>query len=196
MQTKELTVTPLTWELLEQTVELCDQCVGKNLYTKAEFAEVMERKDRQIFLLLTPKGKVAAYIYFRLTDIEGVERLAKQSFRQFKEKGFTPYLLFGILQSIGVREEYRHCGLSEKLIEIYLQSLLKDTEADIAIGVFWKPNGIAPMESVLKKYGFFYLTDSPNVWYDNENLVCPVCKGRCRCDAAIYYKLLERNEKQ
>lgn len=196
MQTKDLTVTPLTWELLEQTVELCDQCVGKNLYTKAEFAEVMERKDRQIFLLLTPKGKVVAYIYFRLTDIAGAERLAKQSFQQFKEKGFDPYSLFGILQSIGVREEYRHCGLSEKLIEIYLQSLLKETAADIAFGVFWKPNGIAPMESVLKKYGFSYLTDSSNIWYDNENLVCPVCKGRCRCDAAIYYKLLERNEKQ
>lgn len=196
MQTEELTLTPLTQELLEQTVALCDRCVGKNLYTKAELTQAMEGKERQLFLLVTPEKKVAAYAYFRLTDIAEAERLTKQALRQFEEKGFKEHSLLGLIQSIGVCEEYRHQGLSKKLVEIALQWLLENTEADIAFGILWKPYGKAPMEAVIKKCGFSYLTDSQNVWYDNENLVCPVCGGRCSCDAAIYYKLLERNAKQ
>lgn len=196
MFAEELTLTSLTQELLEQTIKLCDKCVGENLYTLSEFAEVMESRDKKIFLLVTPKGKVAAYIYFKLADITEAEGLSRQSLQDFNEKVFKKNSVFGILQSIGVCEEYRNYGLSERLSEIYMKWLLENTDADIAFGVFWKPNGKAPMESVLKKFGFSYLTDSKNLWYDNENLVCPVCNGRCRCDAAIYYKLLERNEMQ
>ena len=60
MFAEELTLTSLTQELLEQTIKLCDKCVGENLYTLSEFAEVMESRDKKIFLLVTPKGKVAA----------------------------------------------------------------------------------------------------------------------------------------
>lgn len=196
MLTEELTLTPLTQELLEQTVELCDKCVGKNLYTKAELSEVMNEKERWVFLLVTPKGKVAAYVYFRLTDMAEAERLTKQSLQKFEEKGFKKHSLLGLIQSIGVCEEYRHCGLSKRLVEISLQWFLENTGANIAYGILWKPHGKAPMEAALKEHGFSHLTDSKNVWYDNEKLVCPVCNGRCRCDAAIYYKLLKRNEKE
>lgn len=196
MQTEELTLTPLTQELLEQTVALCDRCVGKNLYTRAELAQAMEGKERQFFLLVTPERKVAAYAYFRLIDIAEAERLTKQDLRQFEEKGFKEHSLLGLIQSIGVCEKYRHRGLSKKLVEIAFQWLLENTGAELAFGILWKPNGKAPMEAVIKKCGFSYLTDSQNVWYDNENLICPVCGGRCSCDAAIYYKVLERNAKQ
>ncbi|MGN1231726.1 MAG: hypothetical protein ACI4TP_07480, partial [Anaerotignum sp.] len=122
------------------------------------------------------------------------EKLSKQALQQLDSQVFQPRSLLGILQSIGVSEEYRQHGLSQILVEAYLQWLISRTEADIAFGVFWKPNGKAPMAPILQKFGFYHLIDSKNVWYGNEELVCPVCGGRCSCDAAIYYKILERNE--
>lgn len=196
MLSENVTLTFLTRELLVQTVDLCDCCVGKNLYTKAELAETLEREDRQIFLLVTDKRKVVAYIYFKVTDIVEVQQMTQRSLLQFNEKIFSSYSLFGILQSIGVCEEYRNLGLAKELVGVYLQYLLKETAAEVAFGFFWKHNGIVPMELVLKKFGFSYLTDVKEFWFSNENLICPVCNGRCSCDAAIYYKKLERNEQQ
>ena len=50
------------------------------------------------------------------------------------------------------------------------------------------------MEKNLKKFGFCYLVNSKRVWYDKKELICPICNGRCKCDGAIYYKILERGE--
>lgn len=194
MLTKELTLIAMKQRWLEQTLALCDKCVGEHLYTRADFAQVIERDDQEVFLLLTPAEKVVGYIYCRLIDVREAEQLSKQSLQQLDNKVFKACSLLGILQSIGISEAYRQQGLSNILVEAYLQWLWRKTAADIAFGVFWKPHGKAPMGSILENFGFYHLTDAQNVWYDNENLICPVCHGRCRCEAAIYYKILERRE--
>lgn len=186
--------TPLTQERMGKALELCDACVGKNLYTKADLADVMDSSEKQFFFLMTPDETAAAYIYFRLINLEEAERLSKLRLLQMGHPAFEETALIGNLQSIGVRPEYRHQGLSKRLVERYLQWLMNESKADMAFGVFWKPEGKVPMESTLKKFGFHHLVDSPRVWYDKKDLICPVCRGRCSCDAAIYYKVLERKE--
>ena len=69
---------------------------------------------------------------------------------------------------------------------------LRETDAALAVCIAWKINGFVPLADNLTGCGFQYITDSHLVWYDHEDLVCPYCKGRCKCDAAVYYKMLER----
>lgn len=187
--TGKLTLERLQPAYVEEAARLCDRCVGKNLYTKEYLAKVIHKRGHYYSLLMTPEKKIAGYIYYYLADLEEAAALAK-----LPPERLAPILpkqsqLFGVLRSIGVDEAYRQSGLSLKLVEHYLEQLRK-TGADIAFGVFWKPAGTVPMERTLTRFQFHHLTDSRLIWYDNEDLVCPFCKGRCRCDAAIYYKKL------
>lgn len=193
MATEELVLTALTPELLAEAASLCGECVGENLYTEAQLAEAVGKRDEQFYLLMTPEGSAAAYIYFRLIGLTEAERLARYPLG-VESPIFRREVVIGNLQSIGVRREYRNHRLAERLVDTFLSWLIRESDADMAFGVFWKPEGRVPMEPVLKRFGFCYLTDSKKVWYDKKDLICPVCRGRCCCDAAIYYKLLERKE--
>lgn len=168
---------------------LCGRCVGKNLYPEEYLAEVIHKPGHYYSVLMTPEKRIAGYIYYYLTGLQEAAALAKLSPEQIPALPTGRSPVFGVLRSIGVDEAYRRNGLSVKLVEHYLEQL-HGAGADVAFGVFWKPDGSVPMEKTLKRFGFSHLTDAHLIWYDNEDLVCPFCKGRCRCDAAIYYKIL------
>lgn len=196
MPDMNLQLISLTAELVETALELCEACVGKNLYTKEMLLKAAEDPKQKFLLLVTSENKPAAYFYFRLIEIEEAEKLAKMSLDKLKKMTGKEHPLFGILQSIGILPGYRNRQLSNYLVEQCLQWFLEETEADIVIGVCWKPDGKVPMERTLKRYGFSHLEDVKRLWYDREDLVCPVCLGRCECDAAVFYKRLERNVAQ
>lgn len=192
MSKDDLTLVPLTRELIEPTIAMCGECVGKNLYTEEMLLKALERPEEKFLLLVTPENKPVAYLYIRLIGIEEAEQIAKLSLSKLKELTGKDTPLIGNMQSIGVLPEYRNHDLSKYLIELGLQWLTEETEADIAFGVCWKPYGKVPVEKTVKSFGFSHLADSRRVWYDRTDLICPVCKGRCECDAAIYYKRLDR----
>lgn len=184
-----LTLERLTAACVEEAAALCDRCVGKNLYTRQYLAEVIHKPGHYYSVLMTPERKLAGYIYYYLAGMEGASAVAKLPPEQLPVLPAKQSPVFGVLRSIGVDEAYRRNGLSVRLVEHYLEQLHR-AGADMAFGVFWKPGGSVPMEKTLKRFGFSHLTDAHLIWYDNEDLVCPFCKGRCRCDAAVYYKIL------
>lgn len=127
---------------------------GENLYTKSIIEATIKQQNQQFFLLITPQKKAVAYIYFKLITLREAELLSKKSLSKLKQIVKKDDLIIGNLQSIGVLAEYRKCKLSEYLMKVYLEYLLKNTQADIAFGVFWKKNGEIPMEKNLKNLGF------------------------------------------
>lgn len=180
----------LNQEYLEDAVLLCDQCVGKNLYTAEYIQSLLDKPDHYFYLLLSPEGKAIAYIYFFCTDIEEAARISNISVEQIAKACGKQAPVIGNLQSIGISMQWRGLGLSNQLISFSLEQLHTKLQADMAFGICWKPKGTVPMASTLSRFNFQYLTDAHGVWYEKDNLVCPYCEGRCLCDAAIYYKLL------
>lgn len=177
---------------LDLAVTLCGECVGKNLYSRDLLAAVVDAPYQQYYFLLTPEGETAGYIYFHAASLDSMaalSRIPRERLAVISEKKAP---VIGNLRSIGVVKAYRHRGLSEELVRFYLERLQNDWSADTAFGVFWKPNGHIPMERTLTAFDFIHLGDSSRVWYDNDELICPVCGGRCRCDAAIYYKPIRK----
>jgi len=180
----------LTEEYLDRAAELCAQSVGQNLYPKSYIASVMDRPEHYFNLLLSPEGGVVGYLYFHLCSLEETAAEAKLPVETLAVISPKKHPVVAKFQSVGVDPAYRKLGLARQMVEECLEQA-QEARADVALCMAWKYNGYVPMGDNVLACGFQYLTDSHLVWYDNENLVCPHCTGRCKCDAAIYYKTLE-----
>lgn len=194
MSDKEFILTSLTREFIDETVALCEESVGKNLYDRKVFENAVDSSDSHIFLYLTKDRRVAAYLYVGVIDFEEAVAISKNDLKELEVLSGKKSPKIAHFKSIGVRPEYRMHGLAEKLMFAADDWFYNDTDADAAIGIAWKPNGKAVMDKILVELDFSYLTDLKMFWYDNEEMYCPVCKGRCRCDAALYGKMLTRDK--
>lgn len=182
----------LTKAYLYEAVKICNECVGENLYSFAYLSSIMNQPNHYFYFLMTPEREIAGYIYFFLTELESMNSLLKRSKEELRLISKRKNPIIGNLQSIGMAQKYRHHKLSTVLVRFYLEQLQTHQEVVAALGMFWKIKGFVPMEKSLTAFDFIYLGDAHRIWYDNKDLICPYCEGRCQCDAAIYYKPLEK----
>ena len=183
----------LTEEYLSRTAELCGQCVGENLYPESYIASIMEKPGHFFELFLTQEDEIAGYCYSYLTTLEEAAASAKLPVDVLAAVSPDKNPVVTKIQSIGIAPAYRNQGLGRQMLERTMERL-RETDAAIAICIAWKINDFVPLADNLTGCGFQYLTDSHLVWYDYEELVCPYCSGRCKCDAAVYYKIMERGD--
>lgn len=179
-----LTVQPLTQADLDQVTALCGQCVGENLYPRSSLAAILNSPDHYFSLLRAPEGKIAGYIYFHLSTLEAAAAEAKLPVEALAPIAPVEQPVVAKFQSIGTAPAYRYRGVARRLVDLALEQA-RAAGADTAMCLAWVTKGRVPMGGNLLASGFSYLRDAHRVWYDNENLVCPYCKGRCTCDAAI-----------
>ncbi len=174
--------------------DLCDRCVGKNLYPRPYLAEICGEPDHFFYLLRSPDGQAAGYYYFHLTDLAGMARYTRLPLAQLTDL-CRPNPRVAHLRSIGILEAYRREHMSVCLVRYFLRMLETELHADMAFCVCWKPQGKIPVTRSLEAFSFRHLADVARFWYDVPELECPICRGRCRCDAAVYYKLFEGGSK-
>lgn len=181
----------LTGEYLGRVAELCGQCVGENLYPESYLASIMEKPGHFFDLFLTGEDEIAGYCYAYLTSLEEAAAAAKLPADVLATVSLVKNPVVANIQAVGTAPACRNQGLGRQMLERMLERL-RETDAALAVCIAWKINGFVPLADNLTGCGFQYITDSHLVWYDHEDLVCPYCKGRCKCDAAVYYKMLER----
>ena len=185
-----LTVRPLTQEDIPSTLNLCDACVGKNLYTYTELSSAIEAEDRFFYLFTAPNGETAGYIYFYLTSVDDLASYAKLPRQELLSvsHGAGPV---GKIQSVGVREDFRRYGLAGKMVDAALE-VLSSLSVSTVFVVCWKPGQTVPLQRTMEECHFTHLTTAKKIWYDDPDLICPYCSGRCKCDAEVYYKSLDK----
>ena len=182
-------VEPLKQDTVSVAADLCDRCVGKNLYPTEYLREICGRPEHFFFLLRTPEGKVAGYYYFQLTDLDGMAAFTKLDRQSLS--GLCPAdAVVANLRSIGILEDFRGGTLSLDLVGYFLNLLQTKLHADLAFCVCWKPQGRIPVNRSLDVFHFRHLTDVERFWEAVPDLECPCCDGPCQCAAAIYYLLL------
>lgn len=196
----EFYLRPLKKEDIEETLQLMDQCVGENLYQKAELEQTIGRQDRALLLLKTAEEELAGYIYYYLTSADQIAedaRLAVQKIRQVCGQGALAPVresrsvrkpqLVGKLQSVGIKEAFRRQGLAVLMMEYALAQFAGKGVENVFI-ICWNAGGKVPLEKALQKCQFVHLSSAKQIWYDKKDLFCPYCKGRCKCDAEVYFK--------
>lgn len=182
-------LAPLSTEEISEARSLCDECVGENLYGEEEIAATIGASDSFLYFLKKEQDEKVGYIYFYLTDEEYIANYAKLDVELLRAVYAQPNKKVGKIQSVGLKEEYRGMGLATQMI-LFILNELKKLCIDITFIVCWKPAGTVPLGKTLSECRFSYLTEAKKVWYDDTELICPYCKGRCLCDAEVYYKLL------
>ncbi len=180
---------PLTFEKIGIALALCEKCVGQNLYKKEELELAIIDPDRFFFLAFS-KEELVGYIYFRLTDVESIASAVR-----FDKTRILPLCgenaVIGRIQSVGVDERFRGCGIASLMIE-FASSQFVSRNVDICFVVCWKINDRIPLKNSMETSRFTFFDFAYNIWYDIEDLFCEYCDGRCRCDAALYYKFLNK----
>ena len=184
------TIHPMTEKYLDEVTELSSQCMGQNMYPRDFIASVMDKPRHFFHILLTPEGELAGYFYFFLTDLETVSAAAKLPVETMAAISDAEEPVIARFQALGIVPAFRNLGLARRLLILALEEVER-AGADSAVAIAWKMDGFVPIADNLLGCGFQYLTDSHLVWYDMEDMICPYCKGRCKCDSAIYYKKLK-----
>ena len=181
----------LTMDDLDATISLCNKCVGENLYSEKELKRAIEDPEHFFYLLMTEEQEIAGYIYYYVTDLQSVADYTKLDIKLYHnlKQGKTEKVCK--IQSVAIGELYRGSDLSVDLIDFALKRI-KDIQiqVEIVFGVCWKMGDYVPMKKTLCQCGFNFFSEAKRIWYDDTKLICPYCKGRCRCDAEVYYKCL------
>lgn len=187
-------ISPMKPDEIDDVLALCDYCVGANMYSRKVLEDAIDRPGYYFFVLHSPEGEMAGYNYFFLSNLEEMSEFTKRPVDHLARMSSAEEPVIADIRSLGIAENFRHRGLALAFMGWELEFLKKETSAHVAMGAFWKPNGKYAMEWSLKAFPFQYLEEAPLVWYDTPDLYCPVCKGRCRCDATIYYVQLRGEE--
>ena len=185
---------PLRREEIDEAQRLCDACVGKNLYAREEIAAAIDARDRFFYLLKNEKEETVGYIYYYLTDEAYIAKYAKLDVALLRAVYRQQEKSIGKIQSIGLKREYRGMGLAAEMI-LFIVEDLRSMDTEAVFIVCWKPEGVVPLGRTLLNCDFHFLTEAKKVWYDDADLICPYCHGRCVCDAEVYYKLLNEVER-
>lgn len=180
---------PLKKEEVGEASFLSDECVGKNLYPTEEIAATLNDQEKFFYLLKNEKDETIGYIYYFLTNEEEIAKYSQLDINVFRKVYPDFNKKVGKIQSVGIKKEYRGNELAVEMMRFILKEM-KKLGIDITFIVCWKPGGFLPLGKTLAKCQFNYLTEAKKIWYDDMELICPHCKGRCSCDAEIYYKLL------
>lgn len=180
---------PLKKEEVGEASFLSDECVGKNLYPTEEIAATLNDQEKFFYLLKNEKDETIGYIYYFLTNEEEIAKYSKLDINVFRKVYSDFNKKVGKIQSVGIKKEYRGNELAVEMMQFILKEM-KKLGIDITFIVCWRPGGFLPLGKTLAKCEFSYLTEAKKIWYDDIELICPHCKGRCSCDAEIYYKLL------
>lgn len=198
---KEFYLCPLEKEDIEEVLLLCDRCVGKNLYQKEELAQTIGSKERWFLLLKTAEGELAGYIYYYITNAGQIaedSRISIEKIRQACGQTLEPVGKLqpvGKIQSVGVKEAFRGQGLAVHMVQYAMNQFSEKGIREVFI-ICWNAGGRVPLAKTLQKCRFIHLSSAKKIWYDKEDLFCPYCKGRCKCDAEVYFKKGNTNENQ
>ncbi|MDD5805424.1 GNAT family N-acetyltransferase [Blautia sp. HCP3S3_H10_1] len=222
---KEFYLCPLEKEDIEEVLLLCDRCVGKNLYQKEELAQTIGSKERWFLLLKTAEGELAGYIYYYITNagqiaedsrisIEKIRQACGQTLEHVEKMQSAGKIQpvgkmqsagkmlpaeklqpVGKIQSVGVKEAFRGQGLAVHMVQYVMNQFSEKGIGEVFI-ICWNAGGRVPLAKTLQKCRFIHLSSAKKIWYDKEDLFCPYCKGRCKCDAEVYFKKGNTNENQ
>lgn len=198
---KEFYLCPLEKEDIEEVLLLCDRCVGKNLYQKEELAQTIGSKERWFLLLKIAEGELAGYIYYYITNAGQIaedSRISIEKIRQACGQTLEPVGKLqpvGKIQSVGVKEAFRGQGLAVHMVQYVMNQFSEKGIGEVFI-ICWNAGGRVPLAKTLQKCRFIHLSSAKKIWYDKEDLFCPYCKGRCKCDAEVYFKKGNTNENQ
>lgn len=164
--------------------KLCNERYGKGYMTSELYNRWM--KSPQMIQIALADGNFAGFsamvpmtveetMKYMGMPREDVERIAAEK----------PIMCY---KSAAIPASYEGRGHFRALAQVAFQ-ICRELGYGCMFASAWTYNGFTPMEKSFRVLGFQFLYRRQMLWYDDRNYTCVICKGRCKCDAMIYYKL-------
>lgn len=178
-------VTQGSWEYYDIIRELCDLRYGEGYMTREVYGHWMERPEMiQIALV---DGDFAGYSsMLPVTAQEVTEKMKVDREDVERIAAGRPIIYY---KSTVIPFEYEGRGHFQALARVAI-STAREQGYGSMFSTAWTYGGYTPLARPFARLGFEYLYRRGMLWYDDKNYTCIVCKGPCKCDAEIYYKIL------
>lgn len=174
-----------SWDYYDIIQPLCDLRYGTGYMTREVYAHWMEHPDMiQIALV---DGQFAGYSSMMPVTLDEVMAKMKVE-RSDVERiaGGKPILYY---KSTVVPFEYEGRGHFQALAHAAMATA-REQDYGSMFSTAWTYGGYTPLARPFVRLGFEHLYRRSMLWYEDKNYTCIVCKGPCKCDAEIYYKIL------
>lgn len=164
---------------------LCDERYGPGYLTRAAFDRWMEHKS--LLKVAEADGEFAGFAVMVPASVpEVMERMAMPREDVEAFAGGRPALIY---KSAAVLRRYERRGVMRALAAAGLETARWEGYGCLFASA-WVYRGERPIAGTFRAFGFAPLYKRERLWYGDAGYTCVVCKGRCTCDAMIYYKKL------
>ena len=183
MKVQDIRITNVSNEDYEQIHKLCNESFGAGYINQMEFDKWKENPE--FFNVAWVDDEFAGY---SVMIPAGTREIMKEMDMTLQEvQNITSGKPALIYKSVAVCPQYRKRGLLTKLMTELMDRAEKSGYKTILLSAWMYEDKIPALRS-LEKLKFSRLFVRHNLWYQNEMYQCVICKGRCVCDAVIYYK--------
>lgn len=168
-------------ESLREARQICDQLLGKGLYSEQGINEICRKENHYFFIIL--KQSQVKGIFYCYTEKAGAVPFAQGM------EGLTANTKIGVAQSIALKDEVRRKGVSAAMLNYTTKLLFHKEKVKLILAPAWVQGTEIPAKKHLEKCGYRLLEIRKRLWSSYENLICPVCGQQpCICDGAVYVK--------
>lgn len=164
---------------------LCDERYGEGYLTPERYAHYL--KHPGLFLAAHKGKELAGFSLMAPAAVPEAAGYMKMSAGELEKLTGNRKLL--ILKSIVIQKKYGKMGLPVTMTNEVIENARSEGYG-IIFSAAWIVGGKIPIKKAFEEMEFTPLFLRHNLWYDDEDYYCIVCKGRCKCDGFIYYKYI------
>lgn len=164
---------------------LCDERYGRGYINRQGFDHWMEHPS--LLKVAESEGAFAGFaVMVPASYLEISKKMGMPAQDVERIAGGRPALIY---KSAAVPLRFERCGIMHAMAQAGLDTARAEGYGSL-FGSAWIYNGKIPISGTFKTFDFRPLYKRQMLWYDDPEYHCVLCKGRCRCEAMIYYKTL------
>jgi predicted GNAT family acetyltransferase len=171
----------------KDVIRIADEGFGENYMNEQKLKSLIDSDGS--FFIASVLDEVVGYCSFMHVSVKECAEFLKLPETLLNEYASSDNRVC-LTRTMSVTDSYRGNGIADELFYLCLKDA-EEAGLKSAWGGAWKAGDKIPMERIFLSNGFTYYDEIPMIWYDEEDHICHVCNGRCRCTGVIYRKLMK-----
>lgn len=178
-------------QYLDEMVKLGEKRFGEMYTNKDKLLSYVTNKNNICKLAIDKdENRLLGFFLTHASSIKGVSEEFKLSEEELKNV-VGGHNNLCVARSLVLQQDAEKAGLATELVKKGMQKA-KDMGFHSAWSPLWiRKDGSIPAKKVIERNNFkFSNIITHMLWFDDKDYKCLDCHGPCKCDAAIYYKIL------
>lgn len=192
MQTAVATVKCIDFRprYLDQMVELGEERFGEKYTSESKLRSYIEKKDNICKLAVNEEGdRLLGFFLMHRTSVLGLAKEFKMKAPEI-ERVIGDNRKICVAKSLVLQKDVEKGGIATKLAQRGLEKAKSKGFYSCWSPLWIRKDGAIPAQNVIERLGFTFYKIVHMLWVNDEDYKCIDCKGPCKCDAAVYYKIL------